>query len=54
MGDFAQSIVSAAMGVAGEIIQRLEFAKDGDIDRSAEELLHIIESGDLDAMQKRS
>jgi hypothetical protein len=31
-GDFAQGIVSAAMGVAAEVIQRLEFAEDRDID----------------------
>ena len=32
VGDFAQGIVSAAMGVAGEVIQRFELAEDSDID----------------------
>src|SRR5271169_1022684 len=53
-GDFAQSIVSTAMRVTGEIIQRLELAEDGDVDRSAEGLLHIVESGDLKTQQKRA
>jgi hypothetical protein len=53
-GDFAQSIVSAAMGVAGEVIQRFELAEDGDIDRGAEGLLHFVEGGDLVAQQKRA
>ena len=53
-GDFAQSIVSAAMGVAGEVIQRFELAEDGDIDRGAEGLLQFVESGDLVAQQKRA
>ena len=30
-GDFTQGIVAAAMGVTGEIIQRLEFAEDRDV-----------------------
>ena len=46
-GDFAQGIVSAAMGVAGEVIQRLEFAEDGDVDGGAEGLFQFVEGGDL-------
>src|SRR6266851_6274128 len=53
-GDFAQSIVSAAMGVADEVIQGFELAEDGDIDRGAEGLLQFVESGDLVAQQKRA
>src|SRR5437879_5512817 len=53
-GDFAQRIVSAAMGVAGEGIQRFELAEDGDVDGSAEGLLHFVEGGDLVAAQKRA
>ena len=52
--DFAQSIVSAAMGVAGEVIQGYELAEDGDIDRGAEGLLQFAERGDLVAQQKRA
>jgi len=51
-GDFAQRIVSAAMGVAGEVVQRFEFAEDGDIDGSAEGLLQLVERGDLVAQEK--
>ncbi len=50
--DLAQSIVSAAMGVAGEVVQRFEFAEDSDIDGSAESLLQLVEGGDLVAQQK--
>ena len=53
-GDFAQGIVSAAMGVAGEVVQRFEFAEDGDIDRGAEGLLEFVEGGDLAAQQQRA
>ena len=53
-GDFVQGIVSAAMGVAGEVIQRFEFTEDGDIDRGAESLFQFVQSGDLVAQQKRA
>jgi len=41
-GDFTQGIVAAAMGVTGEIIQRLEFAEDRDVNRGAEGLLQFV------------
>src|ERR1017187_5023660 len=53
-GDFAQGIVSAAMGVAGEVIQRSELAEDGDINEGTEGLLQFVEGGDLVAPQKRA
>ena len=53
-GDFTQGIVSAAMGVAGEVIQRLEFAEDRDIDGGAEGLFQFVEGGDLVAQQQRA
>ena len=34
-GDFAEGIVSAAVGIAGEVIQQLEFAEDRDVNRRA-------------------
>jgi hypothetical protein len=34
------------MGIAGEIIQRLEFAEDSDIDGRAESLFQLVQSGD--------
>src|SRR6266436_5643064 len=54
MGDFMKGIVAAAMGVTGEIIQRLEFAEDRDIDRGAEGLFEFVESGDLAAQKQRT
>ena len=53
-GDFAQGIVSATMGVAGEIIQRLEFPEDRDIDRGSESLFQFAQGGDLAAQQKHT
>ena len=49
--NFAEGIVSTAMRVAGDVIQRLEFAKDGDIDGITESSLHLVERGDLVAQQ---
>src|ERR1017187_3325667 len=46
-GDFAERIVSAAMGIAGEVIERFELAEDGDVDGVAKGLLHLVEGGDL-------
>ena len=40
------------MGIAGEVTRRFELAEDGEIDGSAEGLLHFIERGDLVAQQK--
>ena len=42
------------MGVAAEVIQWFELAKDGDVDGAAEGLLHFVEGGDLIAQQKRA
>src|ERR1700730_18563066 len=53
-GDFTQGIVSAAMGIAGEVIQRLEFAEDRNIDRGAEGLFQLVESGGLAAQKQRT
>src|SRR6266550_6119591 len=52
--DFAEGIVSTAMGVAGDVIQRLEFAEDGHIDCGAEGLFQFIEGGDLATQQQRA
>jgi hypothetical protein len=46
-GDLAQSVISAAMGVAGEVAQRFELAEDSDIDRGAEGMLHFVEGDHL-------
>src|SRR6266566_1853368 len=52
--DFAESIVSTAMRVAGDVIQRPEFAEDGHIDSGAEGLFQFIEGGDLATQQQRT
>jgi len=46
-GDLTQRVVSAAMGIAGEVIQRFEFTEDGDVNRSAEGLFQFVQSGDF-------
>ena len=53
-GDFTERVVPAAMGVTAEVIQRLEFAEDGDVDGSAESLLEFVQSGDFISQQKRA
>lgn len=35
-GDFAEGVVTAAMGIAGEVIQELELSKDGKVGAGAE------------------
>lgn len=53
-GEFPESIVSAALGVAGEVIEGFGFAENGDIDGGAEGLLQLIEGGDLVTQQQRA
>jgi len=53
-GDFAQGIVAAAMGIAGEVTEGFKFAEDGDIDRSTEGLLEFVEGSDLVPQQERA
>src|SRR5437868_6256632 len=38
-GSFAEGVVTAAMGIAGEVIEGLEFAKDGEVGAGAESVL---------------
>jgi len=52
-GRFHVAYSNGRDGSAGEVIQRLELAKDGDIDGSTEDLLHLVERGDLVTQQKR-
>ena len=46
-GDLAERIVAPAMGVAGQIVERLEFAEDGEIGMRAERLFERRQVGDL-------
>jgi len=40
-GGFAEDIVAAAMGIAGQVTQELELAKDGEIGSGAESLFEF-------------
>jgi hypothetical protein len=46
-GGFAEGIITAAMGIAGEVIQELEFSKDGEIGAGAESSFEFRQSGDF-------
>jgi hypothetical protein len=46
-GDLAERVKPAAMRITAEVVQRLQFSEDGDVDGSAESVLEIIQSGDL-------
>jgi hypothetical protein len=44
-GGFAEGIVTAAMGIAGEVIQELELSKDGEVGAGAESRFEFGQSG---------
>ena len=44
---FAESVVTAAMGIAGQVIQELEFAKDGEVGAGAESVFEFGQDGDF-------
>lgn len=46
-GDFAEGVVAAAVSVAGEVVELLELAEDGEAGRPAQGLLEFGQSGDL-------
>ena len=50
--DFAERIIATPMGVAGEIVQRFEFAEDGDSSLGAEGLLEFQQRGDFVAAEQ--
>ena len=50
-GSFAEGIVTAAMGIAGQVIEEFEFAKDGEVGGGAESLLEFGESSDFVAQE---
>jgi hypothetical protein len=45
--DLAERVKPAAMRITAEVVQRLQFAEDGDVDGSAESALEIIQSAIL-------
>jgi len=52
-GNLTEGVVSATMGVAGEIVQRFEFAEDSDTECGAKGLFEFVKSGDLVAQEQR-
>jgi hypothetical protein len=46
-GGFAKGIVAAAMGITGQVIQELKLAKDGEVDRGAENAFELGQSHDF-------
>jgi len=48
---FAEGIVAAAMGIAGEVIQKLELAKDGEVGGGTESALEFGQGCDFVAEQ---
>ncbi len=52
--DLAERVKPATMRITAEVVQRLQFSEDGDVDGSAESVLEIIQSGDFIAQQKRA
>ena len=51
-GDLAERVKPAAMRITAEVVQRLQFSENGDVDGCAESVLEIIQSGDFIAQQK--
>ena len=51
MGGFAEGIVAAAMGIAGQVIQKLELAKDGEVSGSTESAFEFGQGCDFVAAQ---
>src|ERR1019366_3649732 len=48
---FAEGVVTAARGIAGQVIQGLEFAKHGEIGAGAESVFEFGQGGDFVAYQ---
>jgi hypothetical protein len=50
-GGFAEGIVTAAMGIAGEVIQEFELSKDGEVGAGAESGFEFGQSSDFVAQE---
>ncbi len=50
-GGFSQSVIAPAMSIAGQVVEELEFAKDGETGTGAEGLLEFGEGRDFVAQQ---
>ena len=49
--DFAKRIVAAAVGIAGQVVEQFEFAKDSGVGGGAEGLLQLRQGGDFVAQE---
>ena len=49
--DLAKRIEAAAMGIAGQVVENFEFAKDGEVGGGAEGLLQLRQGGDFVAQE---
>jgi hypothetical protein len=50
-GSFTEGIVTTAMGIAGEVIEELEFAENGEVGAGPESLFEFGQGGDFVAPQ---
>jgi hypothetical protein len=50
-GGFAEGIVATAMGIAGQVIQELKLAEDGEVGSGAEGALELGQGRDFVAQQ---
>ena len=50
-GSFAEGIVTAAMGIAGKVVQELELSKDGEVSVGAESAFEFRQSSDFVAKE---
>ena len=49
-----ECVIAVAMRIAAEVVERLQFSEDGDVDLRAESLLEFIQRGDFITQQKRA
>src|SRR5439155_22311433 len=49
-----ECVIAAAMRIAAEVVERLQFSEDGDVDLRAQSLLEFIQRGDFITQQKRA
>ena len=50
-GGFTEGVVAAAMSIAGKVVERLEFAKDGEVSGGAEGVFEFRQGSDFVAQQ---
>jgi hypothetical protein len=50
-GDFTEGVIAPAVSITGEVVQTLEFAKDGEVGGGAESVFEFRQSSDFVAQQ---